>query len=410
MKLLTVICYLLFEFPLPAQSNQVSALNFTPTPLLEPYLAIAPEITSRAAVLVDAQTMTVLYAKNPHEQIPPASLTKLMTMHLVMNEINAGKASYDEIIPVTSESWARNQPPRSSLMFLAPGQIVTLREILLGLAVSSGNDAAVAAALRIAPSVHDFAEMMTAEARRLGLLNTEFIEPSGISEFNLTTAADFTVFCLEYIRMHPHSLIEFHSVPVFAYPAAGNITNNSRPNTIVQPNRNPLLQSFRGVDGLKTGYIDLSGYNLAVTAERNGTRFISVILGAPSTPDGGFIRERDGNILLTWAFENFKTVRPVIGPPEPVRLWKGKEKNAELQLAESPDFTASINRAVSLQYETEIESHLTAPLPAMHHAGWLVISDSEGELHRVQLLTAHSYQQGNIFRRIWHSIQLIFKR
>ena len=406
---LLIVLFSLFSFTLSAQNNQVPELNFTPSPLLAPYLATAPDITSRSAVLVDAQTMTVLYEKNPHEIIPPASLTKLMTMHLVMSEIQAGRAAYDEIVPITAESWSINQPPRSSLMFLAPGQIVTLREILLGLAVSSGNDAAVAAALRVTTSVNAFAEMMTNEARRMGLENTIFVEPSGISDNNRTTAADFTVFCVQYIRIHPRSLAEFHSAPVFAYPAADNVAGTNRPNTIVQPNRNLLLRSFPGVDGLKTGYIDLSGYNLALTAERNNTRFVSVILGGPAIPGGDLIRERDGNLLLTWAFGNFKTVRPAIGTLEPVRLWKGKENSVELQPAEPPVFTAPINRAASLHYTIELESHLTAPLPAMHPAGWLVIADSEGELHREQLLTVKSYQQGNIFRRIWHSIRLFFQ-
>jgi len=130
----------------------VSAQIYQPHPVLVPLIETAPEITSRAAVLIDADTGTILYSKNPDDEIPPASLTKLMTMHLVMKEIEEGRANYDEFIPITAESWAQNQPYRSSLMFLEPGQIVTLREILLGLAVVSGNDAAVALALRFAPT------------------------------------------------------------------------------------------------------------------------------------------------------------------------------------------------------------------------------------------------------------------
>jgi len=117
---------------LPAQDAPVNPV--LPAP--------APEISSRAAVLLDAATGTLLYSKNPYEGIPPASLTKLMTMHLVQNEIEAGRASPDDVIPLDKESWAINQPPRSSLMFLGPGQIATLGDIMLGLAVSSGNPSA----------------------------------------------------------------------------------------------------------------------------------------------------------------------------------------------------------------------------------------------------------------------------
>jgi len=384
---------------------------FTPR-LLVPYVEDAPEIGSRAAVLIDADTGALLYSKNPDEEIPPASLTKLMTLHLAMNEIEEGRASYDEIIPVTVESWAQSQPPRSSLMFLAPGQIVTLREIMLGLAVPSGNDAAVALALRLAPGMDVFARMMTEEARRMGMNVTRFTESSGISEYNITTASEFAFFCRQYIKLHPYSLREFHSVPVFSYPMAHNVPENYRnnPRTITQDNRNNLLKTFPGVDGLKTGYIDESGYNIALTAQRNDTRFIAVILGAPAESGGIRIRDNDGSRLLSWAFEKFKTVRANDVRIERERLWKGKENEVRLITGEDADFTAPFDRANTLTFETVIPNPLIAPLPAGFPAGYLVISDEYGELNRVPLITAYSYERGNIFKRLWHSILLFFRR
>jgi len=374
-----------------------------------------PEIISRAAVLIDAQTGAVLFSKNPNEEIPPASLTKLMTMHLLLKEIESGRASFDELIPITEESWARNQPWRSSLMFLEPGQSVTLREILLGLAVVSGNDAATAAALRLAPTVQEFAAKMTAEAYNMGLFSTRFTEASGISHNNMTTAADFASFCRQYIAMHPYSLKEFHSVTSFAYPLAANVQDRykSNPHTIVQENRNSLLTRFDGVDGLKTGFINQSGYNIALTAEKNNTRFIAVILGAPNTPGGSRIRDEDGQRLLTWAFNNFKTVRPLIDKAvieqiAKINLYKGKNKFAELELGESPYFTAHISRADSLRYEIDVPNPLTAPLAAGSFAGYLYINDEHGELTRVPLVTKNAYERGNFLKRIWHSILLLF--
>jgi D-alanyl-D-alanine carboxypeptidase (penicillin-binding protein 5/6) len=386
----------------------------SPPPLLLPLMAAAPEIRSAAALLMDAETGTVLYAKNPDREIPPASLTKLMTIHLVLNTNGpaGGRDRLDRIMEPPPESWAANQPPRSSLMFLGPGQTVTLREILLGLAVSSGNDAAVAAALSAAPTVGSFAAMMNGEARRLGLVKTRFVEPSGISEHNMTTAAEFAAFCRFYLAVHPESLEEFHSVPVFAYPKASNVAAAFRenPGTVVQGNRNALLGVFPGVDGLKTGYIDEAGYNIALTAERGGTRFIAVILGAPARPGGNRVRDEDGRRLLSWAFDRFKTIRPAIGAIEPARLWKGRLDRAELIPGEAPAFTAPADRGKGLRVLTAVRDPLIAPLEAGTPAGELVISDEKGELRRIPLLTAASYEEGNFFKRLWHSIRLFFRR
>jgi D-alanyl-D-alanine carboxypeptidase (penicillin-binding protein 5/6) len=373
--------------------------------------APGPEPVSQAAVLMDAETGTVLYQKNPDAEIPPASLTKLMTMHLALEEIAAGRASLDEVLSPSRESWAINMPPRSSLMFLAAGQRLSLRELLLGLVIPSGNDAAVAVALRFAPSVGEFVEMMNREAARLGLQATRFVEPSGISEDNWTTAGEFARFCRVYLQLHPETLAEYHSVPEFAYPKAENVGERYRenPGTVLQPNRNNLLKSFPGVDGLKTGYIDEAGYNIALTAERDGTRFIAVILGAPATRDGDRLRDEDGRRLLTWAFDNFKTLRPVIGEIEPVRLWKGKENTAELMAGEDPVFTVPIDRGNRLWLSTELIDPLIAPLPAAYPVGDMILSDEEGELRRIPLLTAGEYGEGNFFKRLWDSIRLFFR-
>ena len=410
----SVICYLLFPFSLNAQDYLQPGAQPAHPAL---HTATGPEIVSRAAVVLDALTGTILYAKNVHEEISPASLTKLMTMHLVQNEVSSGRVSLNDIIPLTEESWAINQPPRSSLMFLGPGQTVTLHDILLGLAVSSGNDAAIAAALALAPTVADFVSIMNSEAQRLGLSATHFTEPSGISEYNMTTASEFAAFCRFYIAKHPESLAEYHSVMEFSWPPAANVAQvfQDNPRTITQYNRNALLRTFPGMDGLKTGYIDEAGYNIALTAERDGSRFIVLILGAPAISGGDRIRDDDGYRLMSWAFANFKTVYPMIEKIEGARLWKGKENYVQLKPARpdplAPDsavFTAPKQRANSLWVSYEISNPLIAPLPQDYPAGFLIISDEQGELHRIQLLTVKTYKKGNVFKRIWHSLRLLF--
>jgi len=376
-----------------------------------------PEIESRSAVLIDACTGALLYFKNGDDEIPPASLAKLMTMRLVMKEITEGRASYDEIIPITVESWAQSQPPRSSLMFLEPGQTVTLREILLGLAVPSGNDAAVAAALRVAPNMEAFVYLMNAEAKAMGLGVTTFADASGYSNQNMTTAREFAYFCMLYIKAHPNSLKDFHSVQSFSFPLEANVPENRLNNirTITQEPQNFLLRTFPGADGLKTGFIPDSRYNIALTAQREGTRFILVLMGSPTRRS----RLAESELLLTWAFENFKTVRPVSPDNDQfmtdqelknllsVRLWKGKEKKIQLKPSITVDFTSPIDRANALSFEL-ITDKLIAPLPENAPAGFLVISDEYGELHRSPLVTAKASERGNVFRRMWHSVRLLF--
>jgi D-alanyl-D-alanine carboxypeptidase (penicillin-binding protein 5/6) len=371
----------------------------------------APELSSRAAAVIDAATGTPVYYKNPDEEIPPASLTKLMTMRLVLKEAAAGRLSLDEVITPPRESWYRNQPYRSSLMYLAEGQKVSIRELLLGLAIPSGNDAAVALALRLAPTVDDFAAMMNREAESLGLVKTRFVEPSGISEYNVTTVREFAAFCKIYLEEHPETLEDYHTVREFAYPGVENVAAASRsnPETRRHYNHNNLLGNVEGVDGLKTGYIDEAGYNIALTAEREGTRFIAVLLGAPAQWGGDRLRDEDGRRLLEWAFSRYKTVRPLSPELEPVRVWKGKADFAELAAAEPLEFTASVERAEKLYFRTELADPLVAPLPAGSPAGELILYDAFGELRRIPLVITAEAEQGGFFKRIWDSIRMFFK-
>ncbi|MDR0568315.1 MAG: D-alanyl-D-alanine carboxypeptidase [Spirochaetaceae bacterium] len=366
------------------------------------------DIASQAAALLDAATGALLFDKNGDQIIPPASLAKLMTIHIALKEVANGNAGLDEVIDLPRQSWANNQPPRSSLMYIGAGHIVTLRELLLGLAIPSGNDAAVAVGLRFAPNIGVFAERMNQEARDFGLTMTQFVEPSGVSEYNLTTAKEFAQFCREYVNLHPESLRDYHSVQEFAYPKAENLPQayRSRPNTAIRHNSNSLLGTFDGADGLKTGYIDESGYNIALTAERQNTRLIAVILGGKNTRS----RDDDGRKLLTWGFEHFKTLRPGPAPPQILRVWKGKTDEVSAGTDEPTLFTVSADRGNNLRWETEVVADpLIAPLPAGARLGDLVLYDDAGELRRFPLLTDVEVQQGGFFKRLFDGIRLFFR-
>ena len=400
-KIFLPVFFALFYFfaiiGIPAQSGQPSG---------------APVLGSRSAVVMDAATGRIVFEQNPDLEIPPASLTKLMTMHLAFNEIDEGRVSLKEYLYPPRESWGINQPPGSSLMHLANGQRLTLYDLLLGLAIFSGNDAAVAAALFLSPSMEEFVEAMNKAAASIGMTSTVFVEPSGISEFNMTTARDYALFCRFYINAHPNAMRDFHSVLSFTYPRAENILDAYRGMFLSRHhyNHNTLLGKVEGVDGLKTGYIDESGYNIALTAERDGTRFIAVVLGAPAEWGGDTIRDTDGRNLLNWAFANYKTIYPEKPDLQPVKVWKGNANYVNLIPAEPLEFTSGTDRGDALYIETILYEPLIAPFGEGMEAGMLIISDNKGELRRVALLTETQIPQGNFFKRLWDSILLFFRK
>jgi D-alanyl-D-alanine carboxypeptidase (penicillin-binding protein 5/6) len=359
---------------------------------------------------MDAETGSLLFSKNKDLPIPPASLTKLMTIHIALSDAANGDVRLGDVTSPPKESWAANQPPDSSLMFLADGQSVSLKELLLGLAVSSGNDAAVAVALRCAPSVEEFVERMNREAESLGLSHTVFVEPSGISEYNMTTAYDYAVFCRYYIKTHPETLETLHSVGEFAYPKTENVpaAYRARPGTITQKNRNALL-GFLGVDGLKTGYINESGYNIALTAKQGETRLIAVILGAPAATGGDKVRDADGKNLLEWGFSHYKTLHPVIEELPLIRVWKSKQRYASLAIEELLPFTVRIERGDDLRFSVELEDAIVAPCTKGDRVGELVLYDNIGELRRVPLLVAEDVERGGFWTWLLDSIRLFFR-
>ena len=291
-----------------------------PLPYTLPDLGI--QVGADAAILIDVSNGDIIYEKNADKIIPPASMTKLFAMYVVEQEVLAGRLHYSDIIPLPPECWACNMPPHSSLMFLGEGQIVTLEELLLGLSICSGNDAAYALAYAVCGSMDAFVEQMNQAAVDAGLTHTHFIESSGYSEQNVTTAREMAAFCRLYILEHPDSLKRFHSVPSFTYPKEKNMApgdrygaqdwSNGLPEKITmgitQENTNPLLGRMPGCDGLKTGYIDESGYNLALTVTREGTRFLSVTMGGKgkTTKEGQAGRVSDGTALMETAFSIFR--------------------------------------------------------------------------------------------------------
>jgi D-alanyl-D-alanine carboxypeptidase (penicillin-binding protein 5/6) len=370
-----------------------------------------PVLTARSAILIEAVTGTVLFEHQADEPIPPASLTKLMTIHLALTEIEEGRLSTAETLIPSPESWARNMPPRSSLMYLGPGQKLTVDQLLTGLVVDSGNDAAVEVAERIAGSVPAFVAMMNREAARLGYPSMHFVEPAGISAANTVTAREYAAFARVFVQLHPEALKEYFSVREFTYPLPGNLTGGNREKPVTQSNRNLLLGAYEGVDGLKTGYIDESGYNIAVTAERGGMRLIAVLLGVPDAGrvSGAVRRAEESAALLDYGYETFLLVRPAYPAPAAPRVWKGTARTVGLTVRPTPFIVVRKDQASQLRTSLEQDLDVEAPFSGGQRLGDVVVSLGSREIARFPLVAAVGVGRGGFLRRALDSVALFVR-
>ncbi|WP_446425474.1 D-alanyl-D-alanine carboxypeptidase family protein [Mailhella sp.] len=246
--------------------------------------AAAGPVDAKSAILMDVTTGRILYEQYADRRIPPASLTKVLSMYVAMDAISAHKASYNSKVKV-SRNAART---RGSSMFLKTGDMVTLDKLFYGMAVASGNDASAAVAEHIAGSESAFVQRMNSLARRLGMKNSRFKNVHGMpAEGQYTTARDMLTMARSYEAKYPRAR---------KYHLAKSITHNRK----TEPNHNPLVGYYRGLNGLKTGWVTAAGYNIIVSARRDGHKLIGVILGAPNTG----VRAAEARRLLNAGFKS----------------------------------------------------------------------------------------------------------
>ena len=372
------------------------------------------DLNAESAILIDTTTGEILYEKDADEQIPPASMTKIVEMYVVFDAIEKGLVSMDDTVPLPSESWEINIPWDASRMHLAEGQTVTLRELLLGLAICSGNDASIAVANYISGSMDDFVEEMNDAVKSVGLTKTEFVESSGYSEENLTTAREFATFARQYIKRFPEALEEFHSQKEISYPLEKNVPEGTEPETYRQQNTNKLLDEIDGCDGLKTGYIDESGYNISVTAQRNGVRFLSVTMGGPgdSLILGNKYRVDDNKELFDFAFDNFTDyhVPKNSGTHEyTVGVFGAKEKSVKLVPAMDETFTVPMTLPSQDGSKVEVSKITTQVSIPKYIYGGVECGAKYGEItyllngkpfRTLPLVADRNVEKGNIFQRL----------
>jgi serine-type D-Ala-D-Ala carboxypeptidase (penicillin-binding protein 5/6) len=305
------------------------------------------ETAAKEAIIVDYKTGAILYDKNAEQPVPPASLTKLMTVYIVFERLKAGQLKLTDEFPVSVAAWKRGGAASGgSTMFLKVNSMVSLDDLLKGIIIQSGNDACQVVAEGISGSETAFADLMNEEAKKIGLNNSHFMDASGLPDPNhWMTMHDIATLSARIIRDFPD---------YWHYFADKQFTYNG----IKQGNRNPLLYDTPGADGLKTGHIEASGYSVAGTVLRGGRRLIVVASGMKS------MKERGAEVkkLVEWGFREYEDVS-VLAPGaevEKAEVWLGDKPTVPLVLDQ--DVTITVPRGATRQ--AKVVARYTGPIPA----------------------------------------------
>ncbi|EOC1519737.1 serine-type D-Ala-D-Ala carboxypeptidase [Cronobacter turicensis] len=364
----------------------------------DPMAPAAPDIDARAWILMDYHSGKVLAEGNADEKLDPASLTKLMTSYVVGQALKAGKIHLDDKVTVGKDAWATGNPALrgSSLMFLKPGDQVSVADLNKGVIIQSGNDASIAIADYVAGSQDAFVGLMNGYAKRLGLTNTTFKTVHGLdAPGQFSTARDMALLGKALIHDVPDEYA-IHKEKEFTF------------NKIRQPNRNRLLwSSSMNVDGMKTGTTAGAGYNLVASATQGDMRLISVVLGAKT--DG--IRFRESEKLLTWGFRFFETVTPIKPDAAFVnqRVWFGDRSEVKLGAGEAGSVTIPKGQLKNLKATYTLTSpQLTAPLKQGQVVGTIDFQLNGKNIEQRPLVVMEAVNEGGFFSRMWDFVLMKF--
>jgi len=363
-----------------------------------------PEIRyAGAAALYDYDTETLLYGYNHDVTWAPASLTKLVTIYTALAAVETGEFDLSVPRPVHPEAWFTAMAPGSSLMFLGPDQIVDGEDLIRGLLISSGNDAATEVAYRVAGSVSRFARTMNAVSIAAGFPDFYFEEPAGLSPANRITAGEFARFAAMLIREWPPIVTEYADAQSFTYPQAVHYRDGIvRGDSIRQFNRNTLITEYPGADGLKTGFIEESGYNIAATAERDGRRLIAVVLGVPagSHAVGGQLRAEEAARLLDWGFEHYRRVAfPAVHLDELV-VWGGDTDTVALSVAPLPERVLPAGVVGDITRQIDLVTEIWAPVPAGTEVGRVTYTAGESVVSSAAIRVPRNVEAGGVVTRV----------
>ena len=364
--------------------------------LLLPLQALAlvpapPTVKASGYLLIDMHSDRVLVEQNADQRLEPASLTKIMTAHVVFEELRKGNLKMSDMVHVSEKAWKTE----GSRMFIRVNTKVSVEDLLKGLIIQSGNDAAVALAEHIAGSEDAFANLMNEHAAQLGMDSTHFVNATGLpDEYHYTTPRDIVKVTEATIRDYPE-LYKLYAVREFTY------------NDIRQHNRNNLLWRDESVDGVKTGHTESAGFCLVSSAEREGMRLVAVVMGTESKK----ARIDESQSLLNYGFRFFETHRLYAAGTAlaNTRVWKGEQEQVGLGITGDLFVTIPRRQYDKLQARTEIDPMIEAPVSKGQRLGEAVIELEGEEVARVPLVAMNEVPEGGLWRSMVDSVLLMME-
>ena len=343
----------------------------------------------KSAVLMDVTTGTVLYENNSHEPLAPASVTKVMTMLLIMEAVDSGKIALTDTVTASENAAAKG----GSQIYLKAGESMTVSDMLKSIAVSSANDCACAMAEHIAGSEAAFVDAMNQRARELGMRDTHFVNCTGLDDDDAakqhrTSAHDIALMSRELLRNHP--LIKKYTTIWM---------DTVRNGAFGLSNTNKLIRFYPGATGLKTGFTSGAGYCLSASAQREGMELIAVVMGAKTSKE----RNAACKELLDYGFANFAVICPELSevPGVPVKL--GKQETVNATLGEATGLLIDKSQKSAVTTEVTLEERVTAPVTRGQQIGTLSIKSGEQTLRQIPLIAAEGVERlttGELFVKV----------
>lgn len=375
------------------QALAPSASAASPTAPAQPLIIPSPpNVNAKGFVIMDANSGKIIAQKAMNKKMPPASLTKLMTLYITLQALAQGQIQLDDKVRISENAWRRG----GSRMFVKLGTLVPVQDLIEGVIVASGNDACTALAEYIAGSETNFAQMMNQTAARLGMTHTHYVDSTGLPRpDHYSTPHDLAILTQHIIHDYPQ-YYHFFKQKWIKY------------NGIRQPNRNRLLWRDPAVDGLKTGHTKAAGYCLISSGVQHGMRLISVVMGTPTDS----ARANDSQALLNWGFRFYKTYKlydaaqPITSP----RVFFGKNKRLPVGVANDVYVTIPVGADKRMKANLELNPTLKAPISKGQKVGKLDITLNQKLLKTVPVVALQDDLKGGLWSRLTDHVAIFFKK